>query len=450
MNRIIASIDTFFFHRISASGFGLMRMAWAATALTFFLMQWNDVVFHYSDAGLVRSEFTDLFRSAFRLTIFNWIRDPGPVFGVYLLMLASMAAMLLGIRTRLATILSVLLLFSFHERNLLPLGGGDTVLRCTGFLLMLAPEIRAFSVDRLLQQWQHWNTQGTLLPPLTMSIWPWRLLLWQFLIIYITSAMDKLNGDMWLTGTAVISALHHPHFARWPLWLMDTLAPFSASIGYATLLWEGLWILLLLPQRPLARVLHIGPHVLRRALLMGGVLFHGSIFLLMDVGSFSPAMMAGYLGLLLDEDFSDARAWLNRRYAGRKTPWRIAVLYDGICRICRRSMFALLMLDVLHRLQPVDFRNAKLRKAVAPTLPLSALDRALHIRIPPFGAQRSVQYVQGFDAFRILCWHLPPLWPLLPLLFLPGIPPLGRAVYARIAASRNRCANGACRHVSQR
>lgn len=45
---------------------------------------------------------------------------------------------------------------------------------------------------------------------------------------------------------------------------------------------------------------------------------------------------------------------------------------------------------------------------------------------------------RGFDAFRRLALVLPLLWPLLPLLYLPGAPALGRAVYGRVAASRTR------------
>jgi hypothetical protein len=45
---------------------------------------------------------------------------------------------------------------------------------------------------------------------------------------------------------------------------------------------------------------------------------------------------------------------------------------------------------------------------------------------------------RGFHAFRRLARILPPLWPLLPFLYLPGVPLLGGALYARIAASRCR------------
>ncbi|OGJ70236.1 hypothetical protein A3G69_02135 [Candidatus Peribacteria bacterium RIFCSPLOWO2_12_FULL_53_10] len=447
MNALLISIDRFFFRRISASGFGLMRIAWAATALIFLLFQWSDVIFFYSGAGLIPPElYATSFRGDFRFTVFQYITNPPAVFAVYLLTLAALSCTIIGWKTRISSTAAAVLLFSFHERNLLPLGGGDTVLRNFGFLLMIAPQISAFSLDRARKQWKQWEETKTLLAPLTMSIWPWRLLLWQFIVIYIFSGLDKSSGNMWLQGTAVASALHHPHFARWPMSVMDIVSILSPLLSYATLVFEFGWLLMFVPRSLVADLPQLcAPHSVRRALLLGGVLFHGGIFVLMDVGSFSIAMLSGYFGLLLDEDFVDLRNWINRKSANRPSTKlragksQIIVLYDAACRLCRRSMFVLLMLDHLHHVRAVNFRDPKLRKEHAPDIALKDLDRSMHITM-------SSGNFSGFDAFRKLTWHLPTLWPLIPLLYLPGIPPIGRFVYARIAASRNRCGDGYCIH----
>ena len=44
----------------------------------------------------------------------------------------------------------------------------------------------------------------------------------------------------------------------------------------------------------------------------------------------------------------------------------------------------------------------------------------------------------GFDAYRALAWRLPLGWPLLPTLYLPPVPWVGRRLYGRIAATRHR------------
>jgi hypothetical protein len=43
----------------------------------------------------------------------------------------------------------------------------------------------------------------------------------------------------------------------------------------------------------------------------------------------------------------------------------------------------------------------------------------------------------GFDAFRRLAWVLPAAWPLVPILYVPGVPALGRRVYRWIASHRS-------------
>jgi predicted DCC family thiol-disulfide oxidoreductase YuxK len=78
------------------------------------------------------------------------------------------------------------------------------------------------------------------------------------------------------------------------------------------------------------------------------------------------------------------------------------------------------------------------RRAFAPGITESKLDKAMHIRLP------DGSYLTGFDAFRYISGRLPPLWVLYPLLWIPGIPTIGRRVYARIADSRKKCTHENC------
>jgi predicted DCC family thiol-disulfide oxidoreductase YuxK len=53
---------------------------------------------------------------------------------------------------------------------------------------------------------------------------------------------------------------------------------------------------------------------------------------------------------------------------------------------------------------------------------------------------------KGFDAFRKIAWRLPAIKIFTPLLYIPGIPLIGRMVYKKIADSRYKCADGDCSH----
>lgn len=439
------AIDGFFFARVSASGFGLMRVFWGVTAFLWMFWQWADITEFYSNAGVMPPAMESLFlRDEYRFSILHWFPSPEGVLAIYLLMLACFVTMTLGIAPRVSTILSVILLTSFHERNPLPLGGGDTVLRLLGILLMVAPTLDAFSFKRLRAQWKSWYGTGAFLPPLTMAIWPWRLLLWQFVILYGTSVWYKSMGSMWANGTAIAAALHHPVFARLPMALVDVLTPLTPLVTFAAMAWQFAWIVLLIP-RPVLDGL-VSYHRVKRWLIFGGILFHGSILALMDAGSFSPAILAGYAGLLVEEDFQALRVLINRRWRGT-----IRVLYDGRCAFCRKSVFVLQLLDHLKRLQFVNFHDTATRKVVAPQIPLENLREALHIvmpvRSPIRGPRSKAPVYAGFDAFRELALHIPTFWLLAPLLYLPGAGFLGRKVYAWIARHRH---GSRSRHVSSR
>jgi len=440
MRALFSSIHHFFFQPVDARGFGLMRMAWGFTMFVYWLARWPDITRFYSNAGMLPVSLESIaMRSFLRFSLFDVLTEPTVVFGFYLLMLAGSFCCMVGIFPRISTIITTLLLFSFHERNYMLLGGGDAVLRFTGFVLMLAPGIHAYSLSRLHSQWKYWHKHHTLMPAPLMPKWPVILLTWQLVMLYFTSGWDKLQGTMWFDGSAVHVALHHLHFSRWPLWVMDGISLLALPVAWGTLLFEFLWLFMLLPSYVIREIPFLSRHLLRRLLIAGGILFHGSIFIFMDVGSFSLAMLAAYCGLLTADDF----AWLERitkRVLHNTSAKPIIVLFDGQCGLCRRSIATLLTFDWLHRLHPVDFHSPE-RDHVAHGLSFDDLNRALHIRLP-----NGKTYL-GFSAFRQLSWSLPPLWPLAPFLYLPGAIIIGNWLYERIANRRKRCKHENCHHL---
>jgi predicted DCC family thiol-disulfide oxidoreductase YuxK len=441
---IFSSLDRFFFRKISASGFGLMRVVWGIVVFGFNVLQWNDVWRYYSNQGFLPPAIASAaLRSVYRFSILDYVQNPGPVFLLYIILLILALLSAAGYRAKLTTTLCAILLFSFHERNYLPLAGGETVLRLLGFLLILAPDISAFSVDRARLQWDHWKTTRTLLPAPRMSIWPYRLLLWQLIVLYVTSAWDKLMGVMWWSGTAVASALHHPSFVRAPFWITDALAPLSLPLSRLTLIFEFCWLLMLIPAPFMTGKLGFRAGGIRRALIIGGLCFHGGILILMHVGSFPYAFLAAYLGLLQEEDFEAMRERANRSFIGQ----RIYILFDGACGLCQRAMFWITMSDWLKRTELTDFRNEGERMKVASDIPFEDLDKSMHVRFAKTARNPILgnETLKGFDGFRRLSWHVPVLWPVAPFLYIPGVSIIGRKIYAGIAERRHTCDGPSCR-----
>lgn len=441
MKKFLPSLDRFFFKWVSATGFGMMRSAWGAIVFWSMLTQWPDITRYYGREGMLpRESWHIVFRNDYRFSILDYVTDERILFALYLLLLLAAFCTMLGVRARISTILTCVLLFSFHERNTVILAGGETVLRVLGFLLMIAPGITAFSYDRARLQLKSWTQNKERLPHLQMPIWPYRLLLWQLVILYITSGWDKLMGTMWWNGTAVETVLHLETFtAPWAGSIIPFLSTQTLALSRLTVLYEWTWLFLLIPAGMWKRIGFTAIGV-KRVVLFFGVLFHACIAAVLAVGTFPYALFAAYLGLLHEKDHDALRARFNRLRYGK-----IVVLFDGSCGFCRRSIAWLEMCDWLHRLTPEDFTDPAARKRVASDIDEKELDRAMHVRIAYKKQEwKDAKTLKGFYAFRALTWHLPPFWPVAPFLYIPGVSFIGNKIYRRIAKKRKKCNNKTC------
>ena len=123
-------------------------------------------------------------------------------------------------------------------------------------------------------------------------------------------------------------------------------------------------------------------------------------------------------------------------------PGKGVVLFDGNCPLCRRSVAVLRRLDWLGVLAYHSARDADhLPPSGAPLNPDRLLEE-MHVLTP----DRRCAYA-GFQAFRWMAWRLPLLWPVAPLLYLPGVPWLGNRIYRWVARNRLNlipCKDGVC------
>ncbi|MGE0450124.1 MAG: thiol-disulfide oxidoreductase DCC family protein [Vicinamibacterales bacterium] len=130
-------------------------------------------------------------------------------------------------------------------------------------------------------------------------------------------------------------------------------------------------------------------------------------------------------------DFDGVRrsvtGWL--RGSGRS----VRVFYDGRCGLCGRTVRALRGLDLLDRLDLVDFRRLPDEGPASPDAQGVSRD-ALESEMAVVDTRGQVHW--GFDGYRALMWHVPIGWPMLLLVYLPGVPRLGRTIYGYVAARR--------------
>lgn len=118
-------------------------------------------------------------------------------------------------------------------------------------------------------------------------------------------------------------------------------------------------------------------------------------------------------------------------------PARDTVLYDGQCRFCVGQIGTLRRLNRGGRLEFVSLHDDRVPREF-PELSRDMLMEQMYV-VAPSGTAYG-----GAEAIRYLSRRLPLLWPLAPLLHLPGSLPLWQAGYRFVARNRYRIAGRSC------
>lgn len=175
--------------------------------------------------------------------LFFW--DSPTVFWVHMVAFwVASTSLMLGFRTRIAGILTWLLMNSILLRNNLPWEGTEVVFRCFLAYLILARSGHAYSIDNWLRC-RRLRRQGRLsepgrsgdgagappspehpfgLEPIYRAIptWPRKLLMLQLATVYLTTGCLK-TGPVWMRGDALYYALNLDHFYRLPPQYLSSL-----------------------------------------------------------------------------------------------------------------------------------------------------------------------------------------------------------------------------------
>ncbi|WP_232688766.1 HTTM domain-containing protein [Halobacterium zhouii] len=150
-------------------------------------------------------------------------------FQVVLFAVAGVAALclLVGYRTRLATVVSLVLLASLHARNPLVLNAGDSLLRRLLLWGAFLPLGARWSVDAA------GASRRSSVRDHVASVASAALLV-QVVLVYVVNAVLKLRGDAWLSGDAVRVVFALDQFT---VFLGDALAQYPALLEMASHVW---------------------------------------------------------------------------------------------------------------------------------------------------------------------------------------------------------------------
>jgi predicted DCC family thiol-disulfide oxidoreductase YuxK len=396
-----------------ARSLAVLRVALGALLIGDLASRWSGIEAFDSNLGVLTNHFA-LFRpvAMHQFSLFfalGQVRDLGAAFWLTLIVYA---VFLVGYRTRLFHLLSLVLATSLHARNLLAELPSDVPLHWVLLWTLFLPLGARFSVDSVRRSLR--NRERV---PLDLAIRvpaPERIvslavlgLLLQLAAMHIGPAFAR--GPTWQDGTALYYALHQ---SAWTTalgqWVGDHVAFRSLTWGYRI-------------GHALAGCLVLVPQASARKVALGAlVLLHLGSRALFDLGLYDWVLLAPAVLLVGAPDWDRLR----RAYAARKP--RLSVYFDADCGICFAIVRFLKRLDALDRLTFAAGADED-----SPPEVRALADTTVCVRREPDGA---IEIESGAIA-RILR-SLPFLAPAGWLLSAPGVSWIADRLYEQVAPRR--------------
>ena len=391
---------------------GLFRVAVSATVgLHIF------PTFLHMDDNYLSTAFREYNPMFFTRGVLEWV-DRNPDWFVWLMagvFAVAWLAFLLGAFTQIAGIVMNLGCYYFYARNCLHIGTlSYDILLVTIFLMVVTPYPGdSFSLDALIRgDAQPWRRRR--------PIFIQRLLQLQLAATYFCTGLCKWTAQgNWLTDNPYYYLVHSPPMGvikEFPGREFLAARPdLCYAIGIGVILCEmtlPLW-LFWRKSRPFA--------------IAAGFVFHILIVVTMHVPTIFLFLFPPMFLLFVEPE--TGVAWLERRRELWRQRGRARLIYDGGCGFCRASLARIEALDPTGRIEPVDFHSADVASLHSALTP-----EACHTRM--YLLEPTGRLSGGFDAFQRLSLWLPMLWPIAPLLNLPGLGLIGRPVYDWVARNR--------------
>jgi len=440
MSRVLARLDRHWFAparltdlalmRVTLVGFQLLLLLWPALSREVGACPGCDLGDQLGLTKLSASQYLPLPTLKVLLLPFGWGVRPEPMFlhAVWLAAVVTGGFALIGLFARPSLLVfaasNTLLIahsYSYNE------GHHTEALFTIGlWALALSASAATWSIDALREsvrrsvremRFEPKSSEPRLSP---FVRWPLRLMQWLLAMAYLSAGISKLrNGGLeWMNGYSLAYLIGKDAVERGSalgVWLAGQVPLLRVLSVIAVATEVGFVGALLVPRFTLL-------------FLLAGAGLHAAIYITQR----APFPQFIVLYVVFIEALRAYPPW-RRIPKPVEEKAKLTVIYDGLCPLCIRSATILDRLDWRSRLRFVDLEGDWAGASrLAPGLTPAQARHAMHVTLP------GGRVTRGFYAFRSLARVVPPLWPLLPLLYFPLAGRVGTWLYELVARNRGR------------
>jgi hypothetical protein len=298
---VINWIERWLLEPIDARVYAMVRITYGIMALGIVLELWSLREEFFTESGMSYHRPDLLF-----YILFKWVRSSAGVSAVMVAAGIAATMVIFGLFTRAALLFLYFWNFAYCAIGYPAEAGYDGINRIVGFVLLLGPPMRMWSLEARLGakaapnsfMRRFFGPRGDTEPRYAL-----RLMQWQLAIIYVATVWLKAPDNYWRSGELMayfmMSMYSNFPFPAWA-WLGKT----SVLMTWYTLIAET--------TIPFALVLAGEDKFFRRLAFLLGIGLHGGIAISSTIGMFSLSMVPLYAAFLMPADIDDAAALLAR------------------------------------------------------------------------------------------------------------------------------------------
>lgn len=284
----IAGWNRFWFTAVDPATVSLIRVLAGAMILYTHLVWTLGLEDFFGPNGWLAQDAVRSYQNSHYTWSYLWLfQSSAALWTVHVIALAIMACFMIGLFTRVTSVLTYLIAVSYVNRVPGALFGLDQINVMLAMYLMLGPSGARYSVDSWLA---NRGRAGGVEPSVTANI-SMRLIQLHMCVIYFFAGISKLQGPAWWDGSAMWGAVGNLEYqsydmtwlARWPLLV--------AAMTHITVLWELSYSALVWPRltRPVVLFIAVPLH-LGIALFLGMPTF-GTIMIVANMAFISPGLV---------------------------------------------------------------------------------------------------------------------------------------------------------------